>query len=106
MSEYMEVFVKVHVTSQEEADRLAEASFSGLLSDLIEMWLKHGSLLMGGTAPIQAATAPAKPVRSDPDIPLAMVATEVGVLKPAQTETVPEPRKPRGLSGRNRMRRM
>ena len=105
MSKYMEVFVKVRVDSEEEADRLLQASFNGLLSDLIEMWLRHGYGFLGG-APQQTSTEPQPSKKRDPEVELKQVDTEVGTLRERPAEASEESvSKPRGLAGRRKMRR-
>lgn len=106
MAETIELFVKVQVNTQEEAERVMEANYTGLIADIITMWLRHGQMFTGmydnPAMPVQQG-----PVTRDPDVKLQRVETEVGHLS-GSTSSVPEkkPVRPAGLAGRNRMRRM
>lgn len=104
MAETIELFVKVQVNSQEEVERLMEANYSGLISDIISMWLRHGQAFTGMySAPMVPVEQ--TPIRRDPDVQLQRVETEVGKLSGAAPAETPKPVRPAGLAGRNRMRR-
>lgn len=117
MSEDVELFIRVKVSSQEERERLLEANYNGMLSGIIEMWLKYGSMFAGvpATPPVQnqvvvggeqvTGAMPQTPKRKDPEIQLKQVDTEVGQLVSVLDDEPPVKAKPRGLAGRKRMGR-
>lgn len=105
----IELTLRVHVDSHEEADKIQEAVFSGLAAELVRIGVLYGQIPFGGAVSLGTALPVASADRITEkqraaEIELKRVETKVvHAVEEVKEETAPK--RPRGLAGRKRIGR-
>ena len=105
----IELTLRIRVDTQDEADRIQEAAFTGLAAELVRIGVLYGQVPFGGVASdgatphIDSAERRAEKQRAA-EIELKRVETKVGhAVEQVKEETAPK--RPSGLAGRKRIGR-
>lgn len=105
----IECYLRVTVNTREEADKIQQAVYSGLAAELVRIGVLYGQVPFGGAVSFGTAPTPNSSVKSEVkkremEMGLKQVETKVG--KPVEQASAVEVKKPTGLAGRKRMRRV
>lgn len=105
----IECYLRIRVSTLEEADKIQQAVYSGLAAELVRIGVLYGQIPFGGavpsgTAPAYTSGVNASERQREASIELKRVETrDVRVSAPVEESEV---KKPTGLAGRKRMRRV
>ncbi len=105
MADFIEAMVRVPVNSQEEAEKILDAVYSGLAGELLRMGVIYGQMPFGG---VRAPEPMSARKSQESAIQLQKVEDKVGSLPPTvkeRKEPVVEKARPHGLAGRTRLGR-
>ena len=110
----VDVVLRITVNTQEEADKLMEASFSGLASDLLRIGVLHGVVPFTGGSNSATASGPSntarqaeKQIEASMELKRKEFAIEANAPEQgSQPKHTPPKKRPTGLAGRKRVGRV